>query len=229
MLFSNSTPLGDEEIKQESFTLSKSDRGTKGSPEFNKNHHRATLGTSTKLITRSALTSSNITTEIEEEGVINTSDISIMFQQCGQATKQLKEIVTKYDYVKAVEIPVYADASKHASGGRWSTKTINILENPTLVTLDHVKAYSGDMFRLTPVNSSARQTQVWFLESVRNSLSEDLKTLVDDKFDPLPLDEQGGSVYLKLLFDIVYNMTEPVIQALHNGSRTFVTTDLIKY
>jgi hypothetical protein len=170
MLFSNSIPLGDEEIKQESSTLSESDRGTKakGSPEFSKNHHRATLGTSTKFITLSALTSSGITTEIEEEGVINTSDISIMFQQCGQATKQLKEIVTKYDYVKAIGIPVYADASKPASGGRWSTKTINILENPTLVTLDHVKVYSGNMFRLTPVNSPARQTQVWFLESVRN-------------------------------------------------------------
>ena len=221
ILFSNNTPLGDEEIRQESSTLSESDRGTKGSPEYNKNHHRATLGTSTKFITLSALTSKGITTEIEEEGVISTSDISIMFQQCGQATKQLMEIVTKFDYVKAVEIPVYADASKPASGGRWSNKTINILENPALVTLDHVKAYSADIIRLTPVNSSARQTQVWFLESVRNSLSEDLQTLVDDKFYVLPLDEQGGSVYLKLLFDIVYNMTEPVIRALHKWLKNF--------
>jgi hypothetical protein len=219
-LFS-STHLDDDEIKQESSFLSENDRGAKGSSELTKNYIRATKGTRTKLITLRALRLSNITTKTEEEGVIDTTDIWIMFQQCGLATKQLKEICTTFDYYKGVEIPEYVDSSKPATSGQWSNKTINILDNPTSVTLEHVKAYTSDLIRCTPTNSTARQTQFWLLDAVRDSVSGDLKTLVDDKFDVLPVDEQGGSVYLKLLFDIVYNMTEPVIRALHTWIKNF--------
>ena len=220
-LFCNTTPLGDDEIQQESSYLSENDRGAKGSTELLKNHIRATQGTKTKYIALSALSSNAITTDIEEDGVISTTEISIVFQQCAQATKQFKEIVTKYDYGKATMIPMYADSSKPASSGRWSNKTINILDNPALVTLAHARAYTSDIIKLTPANSTERQTQVWSLESARNSVSEDLKNLVDDKFYALPLDEQGGTVYLKLLFDIVYNMTEPVIRALQKWLKNF--------
>ena len=220
-LFCNTTPLGDDEIQQESSYLSENDRGAKGSTELLKNHIRATQGTKTKYIALSALSSNAITTDIEEDGVISTTEISIVFQQCAQATKQFKEIVTKYDYGKATMIPMYADSSKPASSGRWSNKTINILDNPALVTLAHARAYTSDIIKLTPANSTERQTQVWSLESLRNSVSEDLKNLVDDKFYALPLDEQGGTVYLKLLFDIVYNMTEPVIRALQKWLKNF--------
>ena len=216
-----STDLDDDDIKQESSFLSENDRGAKGSPELAKNYARATKGTNTKFITLRSLKSNNITTETEEDGVIDTADISIVFQQCGLATKQFKEICTEFDYGKMVEIPEYADPSKPATNGRWSNKTINLLENPTSVSLEHVKAYTSDLIRRTKADSTARQTQFWSLKALRDSVSGDLKTLVDDKFDVLPIDEQGGSVYLKLLFDIVYNMTEPVIRALHKWIKNF--------
>ena len=216
-----STDLDDDDIKQESSFLSEHDRGAKGSPELAKNYARATKGTNTKFITLKSLKSNNITTETEEDGVIDTADISIVFQQCGLATKQFKEICTEFDYGKMVEIPEYADPSKPATNGRWSNKTINLLENPTSVSLEHVKAYTSDLIRRTKADSTARQTQFWSLKALRDSVSGDLKTLVDDKFDVLPIDEQGGSVYLKLLFDIVYNMTEPVIRALHKWIKNF--------
>jgi hypothetical protein len=219
-LFS-SNPLGDDEIKQETSFLSEKDRGVKGSSELTKNYIRATRGAKTKFITLKALASSGTTTDTEEDGVISTSDISIMFQQCAQASKQLKEIVTQFDYHKGVEIPDYADSSKPATNGRWANKTTNILENPTSVTLDHVRAYTSDLIRCTPPNSTEWQTQYWLLDTVRDSVSADLKTLVDYKFDVLPVDEQGGSVYLKMVFDIVYNMTEPLIRALHKWIKNF--------
>jgi hypothetical protein len=213
--------LGDDEIKQESSFLSEKDRGAKGSSELMKNYIRATKGTPTKFIALKALASSSITTDTEEDGVISTSDISIMFQQCAQASKQLQEIATQFDYRKAVEIPNFADSSKPASNGRWANKTTNILENPTSLTLDHVRAYSKDMIKFTPPGSTERQTQYWLLDAVRNSVEANLKTLVNDKFDKLPVDEQGGSVYLRILFDIVYNMTEPVVRALHKWIKNF--------
>ncbi len=216
-----STDLDDDDIKLESSFLSENDRGAKGSPELAKNYIRATKGTNTKFITLRSLKSNNVTTETEEDGVIDTADISTVFQQCGLATKQFKEICTEFDYGKMVEIPEYADSSKPATKGRWSNKTINLLENPTSVSLEHVKAYTSDLIRRTKADSTARQTQFWSLKALQKSVSGDLKTLIDDKFDVLPIDEQGGSVYLKLLFDIVYNMTEPVIRALHKWIKNF--------
>ncbi len=217
----SSSAIGDDEIIQESSFLSEKDRGAKGSPELLKNYLRATKGTHTKYVALKALASNSITTETEEEGVIFTSDIAIMFQQCALATKQLQEIATQFDLLKAIEIPLFADSSKPASKGRWSNKTINILENPTTLPLDHVRAYNKDMIRNTPPNSTERQTQYWLLEAVRNSTEANLKTLVNDKFDKLPVDERGGSVYLRILFDIVYNMTEPVVRALHKWIKNF--------
>ena len=82
--------------------------------------------------------------------------------------------------------------------------------------------------QFTQPNAPARQTQGWFLESVRASISIDLRTLVDSKFDVLPIPEQGGSVYLKLLFDIIYNMTEPVIRALHKWIKNFRHNGMLK-
>jgi hypothetical protein len=86
-LFSASTPMTVEGIKKESSTLSENDRGAKGSPELLKNHHRATKGTLHKFITLQALTSSGTTTDTEEDGVISTSDVSVVYQQGAEATK----------------------------------------------------------------------------------------------------------------------------------------------
>ena len=227
-LFSEASAMQDADIKQESSTLSESNRGAKGSSELLKNHYRATKGTTTKFITIQALTSSGITSDVEEEGVVTTSDVSVVFQQCGEATKELLGITTQYDYHKAVEIPELVDETKAPSSGRWGTKTINLLKNPTSVSLNDIKKYVADTMQHTPTDSPARQTQLWMLEVIRGSISIDLKTLVDTKFDVLPVSQQGGSVYLKLVFDIIYNMTEPVIRALHKWIKNFRHNGLLK-
>jgi len=170
-MFSKVSPMKDEDIKQESSTLSENNRGAKGSSELQKNHYRATKGTVTKFITLLALTSSGTTTDTEEEGVITTSDVSVTFQQAEEATKQLEAIITKYDYHKAVEIPELLDETKSASSGRWGTTTTNLLKHPTKVSLDTLKKYVSDTMKHTPVNSPVRQTQVWMLEALRESVS----------------------------------------------------------
>ena len=227
-LFSEISAMKDADIKQESSTLSENNRGAKGSSELLKNHYRATKGTKTKFITIQALTSSGITNDTEEEGVVTTSDVSVVFQQCGEATKELTGIVTQFDYHKAVEIPELVDATKAPSSGRWGTNTLNLLKNPTSASLDVIKEYVSDTMQYTPPDSPARQTQLWLLETVRDSISSDLKALADTKFDVLPVSQQGGSVYLKLIFDIIYNMTEPVIRALHKWIKNFRHNGLLK-
>ena len=228
VLFSRSNPMDDKDITQESSTLSEKDRGSKGSSELQKNYSRATKGTETKFITLLGLTSGATTTDIEEKGVIPTSDVAVVYRQCAEATKQFQAIVARFDYHKAVNIPELLDESKPPSSGRWGPKTTNLLENPTSVSLEHVKMYSKDTMQYTEDDAPAMQTQGWTLDSIRASISIDLRTLVDGKFEVLPISEQGGSVYLKLLFDIIYNMTEPVIRALHKWIKNFGNNGLHK-
>lgn len=220
--------MDDKDIRQESSVLSEKDRGAKGSSELLKNHHRATKGTEIKFITLQGLTSGGTTTDSEESGLVATSDVSVVFRQGAEATKQLQAIVARFDYHNAIDIPELLDESKPASSGRWGSKTTNLLENPALISLATVRMYVKDTMQNTPDDSPARQTQGWMKETIQDSISGDLRTLVDSKFDALPISEQGGSVYLKLLFDIIYNMTEPVIRALHKWIKNFSRNGLHK-
>jgi hypothetical protein len=66
------------------------------------------------------------------------------------------------------------------------------------------------------------------LTAVKNSISNNLQALVDKKFSCLPVSKQGGSVYIKLLLNIVYNLTDTVIQALQKWIKTFSKKGLLK-
>ena len=220
--------MSDEDIVQESSCLAEGNRGAKGSVELQKNYARATKGTTKKFMTIQGLTSSGLTSESEEEGAIATSDISVVFQNCAEATKDLEQIIVMYDYKGAVNIPLLNDANLDASNGRWSNKTVSLLDSPTAVPLDDIKLYVHDTYKYSKPDAPARQTQDWLLATLRNSTSSDLRTLVDKKFDNLPVSEQGGSVYLKMIFDIVYNMTDPVKRALQLWIKRFAKNGLYK-
>lgn len=66
------------------------------------------------------------------------------------------------------------------------------------------------------------------MTAVKNSISNNLQALVDKKFACLPVSKQGGSVYIKLLLNIVYNLTDTVIQALQKWIKTFSKKGLLK-
>jgi hypothetical protein len=55
------------------------------------------------------------TSETEEQGLITTSDISVVFQICSRASKDLEPIVLMYDYNTAFNIPVLRDSVDNGS------------------------------------------------------------------------------------------------------------------
>ena len=77
------------------------------------------------------------------------------------------------------------------------------------------------MHQFDKPNGTGRQDQHWLLKLIRNSCSSDLRDIVDETFNELPVHQQGGSVYLKLIYDVVFNMTEPVIRVLQNWIKGF--------
>jgi len=56
-----------------------------------------------------------------------------------------------------------------------------------------------------------------------------IRDVVDETFNELPVHQQGGSVYLKLIYDVVFNMTEPVIRVLQNWIKGFAKHGLYKF
>ena len=86
-----------------------------------------------------------------------------------------------------------------------------MLEDVKTLSLDEVKEYASDVLNFDKQNGTGRQDQHWLLKLIRNSCSSDLRDIVDETFNELPVHQQGGSVYLKLIYDVIFNMTEPRI------------------
>jgi hypothetical protein len=218
--------MSNKDIMQESSCLAAKDCGAKGLTKLQKNFVCATKSTTTKYMTIKGL--SKEIGETEEEGVITTSDIAAVFQTCAEASKDLERIVVIYNYNTAVNIPVLCDSSKDPSSGQWINKTVNLLHNPTGVTIETVKQYTHNVLKFSPKTDPTRQTQDWLLTAIKNSTRNNLWAHIDKNFDRLPVWEQDGSVYLKMIFDIVYNMTYTVIQALQKWIKTFSKNGLLK-
>ena len=103
-----------------------------------------------------------------------------------------------------------------------------MLEDVKTLTLDEVKEYASDILKFDKPNGTGRQDQHWLLKLIRNSCSSDLRDIVDETFNELPVHQQGGSVYLKLIYDVVFNMTEPVVRVLQNWIKGFAKHGLHK-
>jgi hypothetical protein len=116
----------------------------------------------------------------------------------------------------------------HANKGKWGGPTTDMLENIKTLTLDEVKEYSSDILKFNKTNGTGRQDQHWLLKLICNSCLSDLRDIIDETFNELPVHQQGGSVYLKFIYDVVFNMTEPVICVLQNWIRGFANNGLHK-
>ena len=75
---------------------------------------------------------------------------------------------------------------------------------------------------------TGHQDQHWLLKLIHNSCSSDLHDIVDETFNELPVHQQDGSVYLKLIHDVVFNMTKPIVHVLQNWIKGFAKHGLQK-
>jgi hypothetical protein len=106
-------PMSDKGIMHKLSCLTEKDCGAKWSTKLQKNFACATKGSTTKFMIIKGL--SKETSETEEQGLITTSDISVVFQICSRASKDLEPIVLMYDYNTAFNIPVLRDSVDNGS------------------------------------------------------------------------------------------------------------------
>ncbi len=125
-------------------------------------------------------------------------------------------------------ISMLVEKTLPANKGKWTGPTTDMLEDIKTLSLDEVKEYASDILKFDKTNGTGRQDQHWLLKLIRNSCSSDLCDIVDETFNELPVYRQGSSVYLKLIYDVVFNMTEPVVHVLHNWIKGFAKHGLHK-
>jgi len=206
-------------------TLVKVNRGT--GMDLAKNLSLATASLEFKFGVTNRLTIHNSSGEIEA-GNYSSNEIVDIFSNNGHIMCCLKDCVQQFDMQDVIMIPKLVDKTLAANSGKWASPTTDMLKDVKTLTLDAVKEYTSDTLKFDKANGTGRQDQYWLLKLIHNSCSSDLCNIVDETFNELPVHQQGKSVYLKLIYDVVFNMTEPVIHVLQNWIKGFAKHDLYK-
>jgi hypothetical protein len=219
------TPCSDEDIAKEMATLSKSNCGT--GKELTKNLALATASLEFKFGVTNGLTIRNFGGEIKN-GNYSSNEIANIFSNNGHVMQCLMDCIKQYDMQDTILIPKLIDKTFDANKGKWGRPTTDMLKDVKTLTLDKVNEYSSDFLKFDKINGTGCQDQHWLLKLICNSCLSDLNNIVHKTFNKLPVHQQGGSDYLKLIYDVVFNMTEPVVCVLLNWIKGFAKHGLHK-
>jgi hypothetical protein len=219
------TPCPGKDIVKEMATLAKVNRRT--GKELAKNLSLATASLEFKFGVTNVLTIRNSSGKIEE-GNYFSNDIADIFSNNGRIMRCLIDCVKQFDMQDAILIPKLVDKSLAANNGKWAGPTTDMLVDVKTLSLDAIKEYTSNTLKFDKANGTGCQDQHWLLKLICNSCSSDLRDIINKTFNELPVHQQGGSVYLKLMYDIVFNMTEPVIRLFQNWIKGFAKHGLLK-
>ncbi len=205
------TPCSDKDIAKEMATLAKVNRGT--GKELAKNLSLATALLEFNFGVTNGLTIHNSSGKIKD-GNYSSNDIAGIFSNNGCVMRCLTNRVKQFDMQDAILIPKLVDKSLAANNEKWTGPTTNMLEDVKTLSLNAIKEYTPGTLKFDKAHGTGHQDQHWLLKLIRNSCSSDLQDIIDKTFNKFPVHQQGVSVYLKLIYDVVFNMTEPVIYVL---------------
>jgi hypothetical protein len=163
-----------------------------------------------------------------EDGNYSSNEIADIFSNNGHVMRCLMDCIKQFDTQDAIMIPKLIDKTLSANAGKWAAPTTDMLEDVKTFTLNAVKEYTSDTPKFDKTDGTGRQDQHWLLKLIHNSCSSDLCDIVDKTFNKLPVHQQGGSVYLKFIYDVVFNMTKPVIRVIQNWIKGFAKHGLYK-
>ena len=220
------TPCPGKDIAKEMATLTKVNRGT--GKELAKNLSLATTASlEFKFGVTNGLTIRNSSGKMEE-GNYSSNDIADIFSNNGRVMRCLMDCVKQFDMQDSILIPKLVDKSLAANNGKWAGLTTKMLKDTKTLSLDAIKEYTSDTLKFDKATGTGHQDQHWLLKLIRNSCSSDLWDIIDETFNELPVHQQGGSVYLKLIYDVVFNMIETVIRMLQYWIKGFAKHGLLK-
>ena len=142
--------------------------------------------------------------------------------------KKLNNCLWIYDMVDCLKSPILRDPNDIHAKFRWGG------ENTTVYLLDHMDAFTIEHTILqkkdtnTHANHNAENCK-WINTLLISSSMDAPNIWVNEKFDLLPILEQGGILRLKLMPDKMLFISEAVVQVLHTWLKTFPRRDPPRY
>jgi hypothetical protein len=151
-----------------------------------------------------------------EDGI---SKIQDAFIGIAQRTKMLNDRAVEYDMFTPLMIPVLVDSTNIDMDLKWGAVDRCLLTHYGTITLEEAQEWTKDM--LLYGHEDEVENQNWLLQFVRNSCTEGLRARIDVEFDKLEKAMKGGVVYIKMMYDILVNMTDSVVTSLQRFVKTF--------
>ena len=226
-LFGSGTRLTADQIKNSMSVRSRNNRGT--GKELQKLMESATYALNNKAGVRKEMVVHSRDGELED-GNISANEIGTAWEGSSRFVHELIVRVDTYDMASAINIPEIVDDSKDPHAGKWGGTVTNLCKQVMVVDLERIKEYTKDIIECDEEGDAglARMDQKWLLQLVRKSCSTDLVDLVDRSFYKLDICYQGGSVYLKMVFDIIFAKSTKVVASLLKWIKNFEKKGLRK-
>jgi len=215
--FARTTAVTINELRAEQTVVSRANRGAKGSKERLKTQKAATEALETKFGVPKHFVS-NVNGE-SETGNIQSERLSEIIVSSARKTKKLKERCADYDLSSALLIPVVVDGNATMPCNRWGGQERDLLENFGSISLEECMAWTKDTLQHGGDEDQADQT--WLLQLMRNSCTEEILTRIDANFEELEPAYKGGTVFIKLMFNVIIDLTDSVVESLQKFLKNF--------
>ena len=225
--FGDGSRLTAAEIKTSMSVRSRKDRGS--GKELQKLMDAATYALTNRAGVRRGMVLSNKDGELEE-GNVSANEIGIAWEHAGRFVTELSLRIETYDMSSSIIIPSIVDDTKNPNDGKWGGSTKNLCKEVMSVDMETIKEFVKDIIECDKPGDAglSRMDQKWLLLLLRKSCSSDLINLVDRTFLKLEPCYQGGTVFLKMIFDVIFAKSTSVIAALHKWIKNFEKKGLRK-
>ena len=228
-MFGSTDPLSEEDVRSLMTKHKKESRKSLSEKELNRVLEAATAPLGQQLVVQSSLGTSQVTGE--ESTDLNTTEIATLYAYNAVTKEMMRRRVTDYDMTSAALVYRVTNSNASHPTAMFGGDPINLLLEIGTVTIDEVKTFSSNVMKYDKPGADGvyRQNLVWALHLLRRVVSTSVATLIDPVFETLPIFEQNGMVYLKMVDDLIFQIDDHVILSLQAYIRKFGKTGLFAF
>ena len=145
---------------------------------------------------------------------LETTEMALLYAANTHIYAKVKSRVKDFDMTSAALLYKVIDETASHPKDKYGGDPIDITNEVGTLSLEEVKEYSGDMMRFDLEDGVHRMNQQWLLKFIRNCVSDSIHTMVEPIFNELPVHQQNGAVYLKMVEELCFAVDDHVIESL---------------
>ena len=228
-MFGSTNPLSEEAVISLMTKHKKENRAAMSEKDLNRVLEAATAPLGQKLVVQSSLGTSQVTGE--ESTDLNTSEIATLYAYNAVTKDMMRRQMLDYDMTSAALVYRVVNPQATHPTSMFGGEPVNLLVEIGTIGIDEVKLFSSNVMKYDKPGKEGvyRQNLMWTLYLLRQVVSTSVSTLIDPVFESLPVYEQNGMVYLKMVDDLIFQIDDHVILSLQAYIRKFGKTGLFAF